>query len=61
MTRETLAKRFGATIREEMPEVTWQRIPEPMLKLLVKISEAETVHGQDGGCSLVSEHRKAVS
>jgi hypothetical protein len=60
MTRETLAKRFGVTIREEMPEVTWQRIPEPMLKLLVEITEAETAPGQDNACDLANGHRKTL-
>jgi hypothetical protein len=45
MTRETLAKRFGATIRDEVPEVTWECIPRPMLKLLLEITEAERTLG----------------
>ena len=58
MTRETLAKRFGVTIREEVPEVTWQRLPEPMLKLLVQITEAEAA--SDDACDLATAHHKAL-
>jgi hypothetical protein len=60
MTRETLAKRFGVTIREEVPEVTWQRIPEPMLKLLVEITEAETAPGQPDAGDIAATHHKTL-
>jgi len=35
------AKRLGQTLREWIPDVTWQRVPDRMLKLLMKISEVE--------------------
>jgi hypothetical protein len=61
MTRETLAKRFGATIREEVPEVTWQRLPEPMLKLLVDITEAETGLEQRDVGEFATAHRRTLT
>ena len=58
MTRETLAKRFGATIREEVPEITWECIPQPMLKLLLEIAAAETALWPVDGHAPASQRRK---
>jgi hypothetical protein len=47
--RTTLgAKRLGRTLRESLPDVTWQRVPNEMLRLLVKISEAEARKERSG-------------
>ena len=58
MTRQTLAKRFGVTIREEVPQVTWECVPHPMLKLLLEIAEAERRRG--AAEERASKDRKAV-
>jgi hypothetical protein len=36
-----MTKQFGVVIRDEVPDITWQRLPAVMLLALVKISEAE--------------------
>ena len=32
---------LGAKIRKALPDVTWQRVPEPMLRRLVEIEKVE--------------------
>jgi hypothetical protein len=32
---------LGAKIRKALPDVTWRRVPEPMLRLLVEIEKVE--------------------
>lgn len=41
MRRNMLAKRLGRSLRETVPGITWKRLPDRMLRLLVEISEAE--------------------
>jgi hypothetical protein len=36
-----LAHVFGAVLRKKMPDATWERIPDAMLRLLVEIEKAE--------------------
>jgi hypothetical protein len=60
MTRETLAKRFGATIRDEVPEVTWECLPQPMLKLLLEIAEAESSARHDAECDIAGSDRETL-
>ena len=41
MPNKELAKRFGVKLRYGPPDITWQKLPPAMLKLLIAIARAE--------------------
>jgi hypothetical protein len=41
MPNKELAKRFGVKLRYGTPDITWQKLPQAMLKLLIAIAKAE--------------------
>jgi hypothetical protein len=51
MPNKELARRFGVKLRYGTPDITWQKLPPAMLKLLIAIARAEESEGREAPSS----------